>query len=511
MDETQSFRISGTTDIKNIGVDIVNGQNVIYWEDIEQVFPKVGYICNGSSVVKLIRDSNRTRIVPHRIKHYPGVVLDVILATGANLLHEESPMVTSTLTPIHTPIDPYRPGTTIDELNVSPPASSTLTMAKPASGLVITADPLADLLSAEPHQASVTNITSHYTGPSASVTIEKAPFSRDLTHENIEKWAKTATETENVSIFGSGYAPTIWSEVASTTARAFKPLIVPTESESGSLWSERVQDTRWEGRLSIEAADVQDIQYEHRIRNNSSVSLQEVHLARTSSTSELANIMTRAEKEEDHDEEDIEAMSDQGYVDHWIKLGYAHQHGLVGISQDFSEAIKWYQMAADRGSAQAQSNIGSMYEEGHGVTQDFSKAVMWYRKAAAQEYAAAQCNLGGMYMVGTGVTQDYAKAAYWIRKSAVQGEKAAQCRLAMMYQLGIGVTKNYAKALEWCQKSAIQGDVDAQYNLGLMFLNGEGTSKDLTKALEWWSKAASQGHTEAKRLHKEHTTTCSIL
>jgi hypothetical protein len=61
MKETQSFRIAGTTDIKNIDVDIVNGQNVIYWEDIEQVFPKVEHICNGSSVVKLVRDSNRIR------------------------------------------------------------------------------------------------------------------------------------------------------------------------------------------------------------------------------------------------------------------------------------------------------------------------------------------------------------------------------------------------------------------------------------------------------------------
>jgi len=61
MDGTQSFRIFGTSDIKNIDVDIVNGQNVIYWEDIEQVFPKVGHICNCSSVVKLVRDSNRTR------------------------------------------------------------------------------------------------------------------------------------------------------------------------------------------------------------------------------------------------------------------------------------------------------------------------------------------------------------------------------------------------------------------------------------------------------------------
>lgn len=93
-----------------------------------------------------------------------------------------------TQTPIHAPIDPYRAGTIIDELNVSPPACSTATMTESVSGLAITADPLADLLSAETHQATVTNITPHYPGSSASVTTEKAPSSQDLTHKNIEEW-----------------------------------------------------------------------------------------------------------------------------------------------------------------------------------------------------------------------------------------------------------------------------------------------------------------------------------
>ncbi|KAF9079510.1 hypothetical protein BGX23_003869, partial [Mortierella sp. AD031] len=161
MEETQSFRVAGTTtDIENIDVDNVNGQNVIFWEDIKQVFPGVQHIRNGSSVVK---------IVPHCIKHYQGVVLDVILATGANHVHDDSPMAPSRLaptdgraeTPIHTPIDPYLPGTIIDELNVSLPASSTVTLSDSVSGLAIAAESFADHSSVEPHQATVTrgNIT----------------------------------------------------------------------------------------------------------------------------------------------------------------------------------------------------------------------------------------------------------------------------------------------------------------------------------------------------------------
>jgi hypothetical protein len=62
MAEFQSFRIAGTTtETENIDVDTINGLNVIFWEDIEQVFPRVQHIRKGSSVVKLLRDSNRAR------------------------------------------------------------------------------------------------------------------------------------------------------------------------------------------------------------------------------------------------------------------------------------------------------------------------------------------------------------------------------------------------------------------------------------------------------------------
>ncbi|KAI1293408.1 hypothetical protein EDD11_008424 [Mortierella claussenii] len=97
MEETQSFRVVGTADIENIDVDVVNGQNVIYWEDIDQVFPGARYIRNGSSVVKLLRDSNRVRIVPHCIKHYPGDVLDVVLSSTVEHAPIDSPVVTASL------------------------------------------------------------------------------------------------------------------------------------------------------------------------------------------------------------------------------------------------------------------------------------------------------------------------------------------------------------------------------------------------------------------------------
>ena len=54
------------------------------------------------------------------------------------------------------------------------------------------------------------------------------------------------------------------------------------------------------------------------------------------------------------------------------------------MPQDYTQAAKWYRKAADQGNADAQPNLGLMYEKGQGVPQDYAQAVSWYRKAADQ-------------------------------------------------------------------------------------------------------------------------------
>ena len=63
-----------------------------------------------------------------------------------------------------------------------------------------------------------------------------------------------------------------------------------------------------------------------------------------------------------------------------------------------------------------------MYAKGQGVPQDYSEAVKWYRLAADQGDATAQFNLGGMYAQGEGVPQDYVLAHMWFNLSAAQGD-----------------------------------------------------------------------------------------
>ncbi len=94
-----------------------------------------------------------------------------------------------------------------------------------------------------------------------------------------------------------------------------------------------------------------------------------------------------------------------------------------------------YRKAAEQGHADAQCNLGWMYDSGQGVMeQSYEKAVEWYRKAAEQGYARGQYDLGLMYENGQGVEQSYEKAVEWYRKAAEQGYDEAIDALTRCHQ-----------------------------------------------------------------------------
>ncbi len=152
------------------------------------------------------------------------------------------------------------------------------------------------------------------------------------------------------------------------------------------------------------------------------------------------------------------------------------------IPQDYSEAVKWFRLAAVQGGTGAQNNLGNMYYYGRGVAQDFAEAAKCYRKAADQNWPIAQKNLGEMYRDGRGVPQNYAVAATWFKHAAGQGDAIAETNLGVLYANGRGVPQSDAEALKWYRKAAVQGQASAQYNLGNMYREGRGVPQDDAEA-----------------------------
>ena len=125
------------------------------------------------------------------------------------------------------------------------------------------------------------------------------------------------------------------------------------------------------------------------------------------------------------------------------------EEGRAYAEGDYKKAAKLYRPLAEKGDAEAQLILGSMYDFGLGVPQDYKEAVKWYRLAAEQGDAFAQLSLGEIYDHGKGVPKDFKEAVKWYRLAAEQGNVFAQEKLGWKYILGDGVPQDDVLAHMW--------------------------------------------------------------
>ena len=138
--------------------------------------------------------------------------------------------------------------------------------------------------------------------------------------------------------------------------------------------------------------------------------------------------------------------------------GQDDQKGIDAYDRgDYATALSEWRPLTEAGDADAQFNLGLMYDEGWGVAQDSAEAARLYRWAAEQGHASAQYNLGLLYANGWGVAQDDAEAAKWWRLAAEQGDADAQNDLGHMYRNGDGVAQDQVQAHMWFNLAAAQG------------------------------------------------------
>lgn len=95
----------------------------------------------------------------------------------------------------------------------------------------------------------------------------------------------------------------------------------------------------------------------------------------------------------------------------------------------YDGALRFWLPLADAGNADAQLNIGILFDAGQGVSADPVQAAHWYQRSAEHGHAAAQFNLAMMYAAGRGVDYDRQQARYWLTLAAGQGLQEARAML----------------------------------------------------------------------------------
>ena len=207
--------------------------------------------------------------------------------------------------------------------------------------------------------------------------------------------------------------------------------------------------------------------------------------------------------------------AEQGYADAQYNLGVMYDNGW-GVPQDNVDSYMWYNLAASSGNKGAVTKgdivakrmtpaditsaqnlallmqIDPNFQNGVTASQrgDFATNLREWTPLAEQGDADAQFNLGVMYNQGQGVPQDNKTAVKWYKLAAEQGHASAQHYLGVMYHEGQGVPQDNKTAVKWYKLAAEQGDADAQLNLGVMYA----APKDYVYAHMWGEIAASNGN-----------------
>lgn len=84
---------------------------------------------------------------------------------------------------------------------------------------------------------------------------------------------------------------------------------------------------------------------------------------------------------------------------------------------DYRTALNVWLAAAETGDAEAQTNVGEIFEKGLGGEPNVDAALIWYQRAAEQGYSRAQFNLGTLFEQGKGVERDSVAALNWYRQA----------------------------------------------------------------------------------------------
>lgn len=107
---------------------------------------------------------------------------------------------------------------------------------------------------------------------------------------------------------------------------------------------------------------------------------------------------------------------------------------------------------AQQGDAEAQTQLGQMYEYGQGVPQDYGKAQDFYQQAADKGDVSGEIHLADFMLLHL---NNYLGAIKWDRKAMDQGSDIAAADLWYLYYYCLGVPCNLPETGDFYKKAMV--------------------------------------------------------
>jgi len=186
----------------------------------------------------------------------------------------------------------------------------------------------------------------------------------------------------------------------------------------------------------------------------------------------------------------------------YFRLGALHKNGYgcikdeVRASTYFSLANKHLPDSANQGDAEAQYDLGCIYENGYGVAVDYQVALKYYFLSAEQGHCKGQYNLGCVYDNGHGTEQSRELAIKYWTLAAEGGHSRAQFNLACTYD----ESENWELSFKYYKLAAEAGHHTSQLQVAKAYESGKGVKQDKKWALDFYLKAANNNDQTANNV-----------
>lgn len=166
-----------------------------------------------------------------------------------------------------------------------------------------------------------------------------------------------------------------------------------------------------------------------------------------------------------HQEAKLVALADSGDTRSMVGLAYMRLNS-ADSRYDPKKAADFLTQAAGTGSAEAQFELGQLYEIGLGVPQDIDKAVSLYEAAAQADYPDAINDLGFLYFQGgLGIARDPDKALTYFERAANLRHPQAMFNYAALIDDGLVPGKSSPEAADYLYQALRSGSAQVYETL----------------------------------------------
>lgn len=189
----------------------------------------------------------------------------------------------------------------------------------------------------------------------------------------------------------------------------------------------------------------------------------------------------------------------------WFQNGAIYNHILCAralaafyfhgkyVMQDFAEALRYYNIAAEQKDPEALRMVGVMLYNGYGLIQDKERGVEFFKEAYKYGSKEVLKELGSIKI------DNNDPEGVKILSEAVSNNNNPEAanKLGDLYYNGVLVKQNFKLAYKYYEIAANARVGNAVYHIGLMYKNGLGVSINLNTAFKYFEIASGLSVMEA--------------